>query len=80
MRPIIEFCTSNLASGTLEIMRYLERNLAIDVLEYDCLNHCRQCSLSPYALVDGEVVAADTPEELLAKIKQVVLESAGIEL
>ncbi|MBF9295140.1 DUF1450 domain-containing protein, partial [Staphylococcus epidermidis] len=40
----------------------------VDVLEYGCLNNCGLCSSGLYALVDGEVVEGDTPEDLLNNI------------
>lgn len=80
MRPIIEFCTSNLASGTEEIMHILEANPTLDVVEYGCLGNCGECFLHPYAYVDGNIIAADTPDQLLEKIKQKLKENYEIEL
>ncbi|WP_151737208.1 YuzB family protein ['Paenibacillus yunnanensis' Narsing Rao et al. 2020] len=64
MRPIIEFCASNLGSGTLQLKEKLEQNPEYDVVEYGCLNNCGECYLRPFAMVDGEIIAAETPEEL----------------
>jgi uncharacterized protein YuzB (UPF0349 family) len=65
---------SNMSHGTDEIMRRLEQNPDYDVIEYGCLGNCGYCSYSPYALVNGELIDAKTPEKLydkiLAKIKQ----------
>jgi uncharacterized protein YuzB (UPF0349 family) len=75
MRPIIEFCTNNMHHGTEKLMRKLEQNLDYDVIEYGCLGNCGECYLAPYALVNGEVVATATVEELeveiAAKIKEI---------
>lgn len=68
MRPIIEFCTNNMHHGTGEIMSKLEANPEYDVIEYGCLGNCGECYLSPYALVNGETVAAETAEALYAEI------------
>lgn len=80
MRPIIEFCTSNLASGTEEIMELLERNPALDVVEYGCLGNCGECFLHPFAYVDGKIISGETPSELMENIKKEIKESSGIEL
>lgn len=73
MRPIIEFCASNMHHGTDRIMKELEKNPDYDVLEYGCLGNCGECYLFPYALVNGEIVAAETADALqdaiLEKIK-----------
>ncbi|WP_090738331.1 YuzB family protein [Paenibacillus sp. Mc5Re-14] len=74
LRPIIEFCTSNMHFGTDEIMAKLEQNPDYDVIEYGCLSNCGQCNAEPYAMVNGEIVSADSAELLyeviLNKIKE----------
>lgn len=68
MKPIIEFCVSNLANGSQKAFEQLERDSNLDVIEYGCLSYCTRCSESPFALVNGEVVGGETPEELVANI------------
>ncbi|WP_150268903.1 YuzB family protein [Paenibacillus tepidiphilus] len=74
MRPIIEFCASNLGSGTEQLKQKLEQNPEYDVVEYGCLNNCGECYLRPFAMVDGEIIAAETPEELEAAIAAYIKE------
>lgn len=75
MRPIIEFCTNNMHHGTDVVMKKLEENPDYDVIEYGCLGNCGQCYAEPYALLNGEIIDASTPDELyeaiLAKIKEI---------
>ncbi|MED4603025.1 YuzB family protein [Paenibacillus validus] len=75
MRPIIEFCTNNMHHGTDKLMKALESNPEYDVIEYGCLGNCGECYLFPFALVNGEIVAAETAEGLdeaiQAKIKEI---------
>lgn len=77
MRPIIEFCTNNTSFGTDLIMKQLEQEYSCDVVEYGCLTGCGMCYLSPYALVNGETVEAETAEQLyellVEKIKEIQL-------
>lgn len=74
MRAIVEFCTNNMHLGTDAVMKKLEENPELDVIEYGCLGNCGQCYVDPYALVNGEIVCAASPDELmeaiLAKIKE----------
>ncbi|KAA0561150.1 DUF1450 domain-containing protein [Bacillus sp. CH30_1T] len=70
LKPIIEFCISNLASGAQKALEILERDPNLDVIEYGCLGYCGKCAQSFYALVNGEVVTGDTPEELVDHIYQ----------
>lgn len=75
MKPLVEFCASNVSSYTKTVMEALENDLDLDadVLEYGCLGHCGECYMQPFALVNGDFVTAETPEELLGKIKEKLL-------
>jgi len=68
MGPIIEFCASNLASGTQPVREELEKDPNLDIVEYGCLSFCGQCARGKFALVNGEMVKGSTNEELLANI------------
>jgi uncharacterized protein YuzB (UPF0349 family) len=75
LKPIIEFCISNLASGAQKALEILERDPNLDVIEYGCLGYCGKCASSFYALVNGEPVEGDTPEELVENIYQFLEEN-----
>lgn len=75
MRPIIEFCASNTGHGTEALQKKLEQNPEYDVIEYGCLNNCGQCYLQPFAMVDGEIVEADSPAGLEAAIEAAIEEA-----
>ncbi|MCM3388185.1 YuzB family protein [Ureibacillus chungkukjangi] len=75
MNPLVEFCISNLANGAQETYDVLENDPEIDVLEYGCLSYCSLCDQNLYALVNGDIVEADTPEELTKKIYQYIEEN-----
>ncbi|MCA0984513.1 YuzB family protein [Halobacillus yeomjeoni] len=68
MNPLIEFCVNNLVNGAQEAFEKLEKDPDLDVVEYGCLSNCGICSQFIYALVDGERVMADTPQELVDNI------------
>ncbi|WP_210365706.1 YuzB family protein [Bacillus sp. REN3] len=70
IKPIIEFCISNLASGSQKAREELERDPDLDVIEYGCLGYCGKCAQSLFALVNGDPVTGDTPEELVENIYQ----------
>lgn len=61
---IVEFCVSNAHHGTDQVLKKLEQLPHIEVIEYGCLGNCGECFLSPYALVNGESVVAETAEQL----------------
>ncbi|MFD1956203.1 YuzB family protein [Paenibacillus thailandensis] len=68
MKPLIEFCASNMHHGTDKIVKLLEQDDKYDVIEYGCLGNCGECYMMPYAIVEGEIVSAETPEQLLDNI------------
>ncbi|AOM82033.1 YuzB family protein [Salisediminibacterium beveridgei] len=70
MKPIIEFCISNLASGSQPAFAELEKDPDLDVIEYGCLSFCGQCARTKFALVNGEMVTGETNEELVEHIYQ----------
>ncbi|WP_017756300.1 YuzB family protein [Calidifontibacillus oryziterrae] len=70
IKPLIEFCVSNLASGAQEAREQLEKDPNLDIIEYGCLSYCGKCAESLFALVNGEFVGADSPAELVKNIYQ----------
>ncbi|RJX39378.1 DUF1450 domain-containing protein [Paenibacillus pinisoli] len=72
IKPMIEFCASNMHHGTDEIMNRLEQDDSYEVIEYGCLGNCGECYLKPYALVDGSIVAVDEVEELYEAIMKAI--------
>lgn len=75
IKSIIEFCVSNLASGSQKALEQLEKDYDLDVIEYGCLGYCGKCAHSLFALVNGEVVTGETPEQLVDNIYQYLEEN-----
>jgi uncharacterized protein YuzB (UPF0349 family) len=75
MRPIIEFCASNIGHGTEPLKNKLEQNPEYDVVEYGCLNNCGQCYLQPFVMLDGEIIEAESPAELEEAIEAAIKEA-----
>ncbi|MBU8905397.1 YuzB family protein [Desertibacillus haloalkaliphilus] len=75
MKPIIEFCLSNLASGSQKALEELERDPNLDVIEYGCLGSCGHCARTHFALVNGEFVSGETSDELVKNIYQYLEEN-----
>ncbi|WP_404404575.1 YuzB family protein [Jeotgalibacillus malaysiensis] len=75
MKPIIEFCISNIASGSQEAFETLERDPNLDVIEYGCTSHCGICAAAMFAIVNGELVEADTPKELVEAVYEFLEEN-----
>jgi uncharacterized protein YuzB (UPF0349 family) len=68
VKPIIEFCISNLASGAQKAREKLEKDPNLDIIEYGCLSYCGKCAQSLFALVNGDIVTGKDPDELVQNI------------
>ncbi|MUG47300.1 YuzB family protein [Paenibacillus woosongensis] len=81
MKIILEFCANNAHFGTDEIMKRLEQHPDCEVYEYGCLTGCGMCYMTPYALVNGETVEAETASALydaiIRRIADVKLDNNG---
>lgn len=77
MKHIVEFCANNAAFGTDEIMNRLKEEQHCEVYEYGCLTGCGMCYMSPYCLLDGETVEAETAEGLYRRIIELIAEMDG---
>ncbi|WP_308639987.1 YuzB family protein [Paenibacillus silvisoli] len=72
MKTMIEFCASNMHHGTDRLMKKLEANPDFDVIEYGCLGNCGECYMFPFGMVNGEIIAADTVEELEERMMKAI--------
>lgn len=69
MRPqvMLEFCNGNRHHGTGRLISELEQRDDCDAIEYGCLGNCGECFAKPFAMIDGQIVAAESVEELREK-------------
>lgn len=69
----IKFCENNFNFGVEETLKKLKENYPkADVTSEPCLGYCGDCSQGPYALVNDEMIQADTSDELYEKIKEII--------
>ncbi|QHW30743.1 YuzB family protein [Paenibacillus rhizovicinus] len=78
LKPMVEFCASNMHHGTDKLMKKLEGNPDYEVIEYGCLGNCGECYLAPFGMVDGQIISADTVEELETKIMDEIEEQQAV--
>lgn len=72
----IEFCQRNIEQFLQEenyaaYNEFLDRKNVI-YKEYECQSRCKECRMSPYAVVNGEYVTAEDSGELLKKMAQYI--------
>ncbi|WP_352420537.1 DUF1450 domain-containing protein [Proteiniborus sp.] len=67
----VQFCENNYEQGAEEVIQKLE-NDGIEFEVESCLGYCGECAMEPFALVDDELIEADTPDELYNKIKDIL--------
>ena len=75
MKKMVEFCENNYTLGTRITKEKLDHNPKFDTMEYGCLGYCRQCRITPFALVEGKYIEEDELDELYLKITQLEEES-----
>lgn len=72
----IEFCQRNLEQFLQEenyaaYNEFLNRKNIV-YKEFECQSRCKECRMSPYAMVNGEFVTAKDSDELLKKMAEYV--------
>jgi uncharacterized protein YuzB (UPF0349 family) len=60
--------------GTDRVLKRLEENPELEVIEYGCLGNCGECYLFPFTLVNGEIVAAESADQLYEAIMASIAE------
>lgn len=66
----VDICECNLALGTEKVKDNLEKSGDYEVEVHGCLGHCGECFETPFVLLDGEFVSAESDEKLLEEIKK----------
>ena len=67
----IKFCENNFEYDIESLIEKIDDELEdVDVVVESCLGECTICSEGPFAIVNGEVVKADTAEDLFDSIKE----------
>ncbi|MFX0560250.1 DUF1450 domain-containing protein [Tepidibacillus infernus] len=64
----IEFCSANLLNGSKKVYDQLKEKEKINLYEFGCLGHCRQCVRTLFAMVDDQYVSAESAEVLYVEI------------
>jgi uncharacterized protein YuzB (UPF0349 family) len=67
----VKFCENNYSQGVEEVIRKLQGD-GVDIEVEPCLGYCGECAMNPIALVNDELVEAETPDELYDKIKGLI--------
>ncbi|PIC05704.1 hypothetical protein CS060_02890 [Anoxybacillus flavithermus] len=68
LKPIVEFCISNLANGSQRALEQLEKDPNLDIVEYGCLGYCGKCANTLFAMVNGDIVTAEDAEQLVERV------------
>ena len=72
----IEFCQRNLEQFLQEenyaaYNEFLSRKNVV-YKEFECQSRCKECRMSPYAMVNGDFVTAENSDELLMKMAEYI--------
>ncbi len=77
-RPvIIDFCNSNLMTFGMEFLQELrEKHPDWKTSRYGCLTNCGECSIRPFMILNDQIIAAETIDELREKLYAVLNQEA----
>lgn len=75
LRPIVEFCISNLANGSQRALEQLEKDPNLDIIEYGCLGYCGKCANTLFAMVNGDIVTAENADQLVERVYEYIEEN-----
>jgi len=66
---VLDFCNGNLLAHTPELLQRLRtEHPEWKISRYGCLTNCGECAARPFAILNDEIVAAATPDELYAEL------------
>lgn len=68
----IKFCETNYPQGVEEVIDQLKNEEDINIVVEPCLGYCGECLEGPFAVVNDELIQAETPEELFEEIMQLL--------
>jgi uncharacterized protein YuzB (UPF0349 family) len=69
----IKFCENNFTHGTEDTAKKLQDNYPdINVAVESCLGYCGDCADGPFALVNDELIQADSADELYKEIEKIL--------
>ncbi|WP_102262417.1 DUF1450 domain-containing protein [Mesobacillus jeotgali] len=72
----IEFCQRNLEQFLQEenypdYNEFLSRK-NVEYKEFECQSRCKECRMSPYAMVNGDFVTSENSDALLKKMAEYI--------
>lgn len=69
----VKFCENNFTNGTEAVMDKLKENFTnAEISAESCLGYCGDCAEGPFALVNEELVQANSADELYEAIKDII--------
>ena len=71
----VEFCISNLSFGSADTYDELIKREDIIIEEAGCTSNCETCDSCLFAIVNSEIVTANTADELLQRIEEKIQEN-----
>lgn len=71
----LEYCLGNLDNGSKLVFETIRREFPdIPQQRWGCLGNCAECYKKPFVLIDDrEIVAGETPDDLLQKVRALLM-------
>lgn len=69
----LKFCGNNIDDDMEEMLEQIREKLTnVDIAIEPCLGHCAKCAVQYFALVDDELLYAETTDELFESIQDAI--------
>lgn len=69
----IKFCEKNFTHGTNDVIaKLVDKHPEVKVVVEGCIGHCGDCASGPFAVVNNELVVAQTCVELYEMIEEIM--------
>lgn len=72
----VEFCMTNLSLGAADAYDVLIERDDVEITETGCTSNCEICECNLFALVNGDLIKAENPAQLLKNVEKELEENS----
>ena len=74
----MEFCITNISLGAADVYDVFMERDDVEITESGCTSNCEICECQLFAIVNGEIIQADTAEQLIKAVEKELEENSVV--
>lgn len=74
----VEFCITNISLGAADVYDVFMERDDVEITESGCTSNCEICECQLFAIVNGEIIQADTAEQLIKAVEKELEENSVV--